>query len=62
MFLLCLNQKKNQLNAFVNFIKSNNKLLKSIREKDWLTFAKTYNGPLQKGYDKKMEKNYEIFK
>ncbi|HEM7172406.1 TPA: N-acetylmuramidase family protein [Providencia stuartii] len=54
--------EKNQLNAFVNFIKSNNKLLKSIREKDWLTFAKTYNGPLQKGYDKKMEKNYEIFK
>ncbi|MEG5559768.1 N-acetylmuramidase domain-containing protein [Enterobacter roggenkampii] len=30
----------------------------SIRTKDWLSFAKRYNGPRQKGYDLKMERNY----
>ncbi|EKT60198.1 N-acetylmuramidase family protein, partial [Providencia burhodogranariea] len=62
-FVLAMSEsEKNQLDAFVNFIKSNRRLLKSIRDKDWLTFARTYNGPSQKGYDKKMEKNYENFK
>ncbi|MBG2989127.1 DUF3380 domain-containing protein [Proteus mirabilis] len=46
----------------IYLIKSNRRLLKSIRDKDWLTFARTYNGPSPKGYDKKMEKNYENFK
>lgn len=50
--------EKNQLKAFVSFIKADRVLLHSIRTKDWLLFAKRYNGPRQNGYDLKMEKNY----
>ena len=50
--------EKNQLKAFVSFIKSDRVLLLAIRAKDWLSFAQRYNGPRQKGYDLKMERNY----
>ncbi|NTZ40864.1 N-acetylmuramidase family protein [Enterobacter sp. JMULE2] len=50
--------EKNQLKAFVSFIKADRVLLRSIRTKDWLSFAKRYNGPRQKGYDLKMGRNY----
>lgn len=50
--------EKNHLKAFVNFIKVDNRLLKTIRAKDWLAFALMYNGPRQKGYDKRMKDNY----
>lgn len=50
--------EKNQLKAFVSFIKADRVLLHSIRAKDWLSFAQRYNGPRQKGYDLKMERNY----
>lgn len=51
--------EKNQLSAFVNFIKSDSVLLKSIRDKDWLSFARRYNRPKQQGYDSRMRDNYE---
>lgn len=51
--------EKNQLSAFVNFIKSDSVLLKAIRNKDWLSFARRYNGPKQNGYDSRMRSNYE---
>ncbi|WP_229001677.1 N-acetylmuramidase family protein [Photorhabdus aegyptia] len=51
--------EKNHLKAFVNFIHSNNKLLNAIRTKDWLSFARIYNGPRQNGYDVKMSRNYD---
>lgn len=58
-FVLAISKsEKNQLKAFVSFIKADNVLLRSIRSKDWLTFARRYNGPKQKDYDLKMEKNY----
>ena len=50
--------EKNHLKAFVDFIKADNRLLKAIRAKDWLAFALVYNGPRQKGYDKRMKDNY----
>ncbi|MBZ6072446.1 N-acetylmuramidase family protein [Aeromonas schubertii] len=50
--------EKNHLKAFVNFIKADDRLLKAIRAKDWLAFALVYNGPSQKGYDKRMKDNY----
>jgi hypothetical protein len=50
--------EKNQLKAFVSFIKADRVLLHSIRTKDWISFAKRYNGPRQNGYDLKMERNY----
>ncbi|WP_235778015.1 N-acetylmuramidase domain-containing protein [Pectobacterium wasabiae] len=43
---------------FVSFIEADSVLLKSLCSKDWLSFAKRYNGKRQKGYDLKMEKNY----
>ena len=50
--------EKNQLKAFVSFIKADRILLHSIRTKDWLSFAKGYNGPKHNRYDLKMERNY----
>ncbi|MNE64901.1 hypothetical protein D3C80_1603410 [compost metagenome] len=54
--------EKNHLKAFVNFIKSDSRLAKAIIEKNWLAFAKAYNGPAQQGYDRKMEANYNALK
>lgn len=34
-----------QLQAFVSFIRSDKRLLDAIRAKDWVTFARIYNGP-----------------
>ncbi|WP_337926204.1 N-acetylmuramidase family protein [Lelliottia amnigena] len=54
-FVMAMSEsEKNQLKAFVAFIKFDATLLTSIRNKDWLTFARAYNGKKQKGYDKKM--------
>ncbi|TFV95238.1 DUF3380 domain-containing protein [Oxalobacteraceae bacterium OM1] len=49
-----------QLKALRAFILGDKHLLKAIRTKDWLSFALAYNGPKQKGYDKKMEKEYHL--
>lgn len=54
-FVMAMSEsEKNQLKAFIAFIKFDATLLTSIRNKDWLTFARAYNGKKQKGYDKKM--------
>ncbi|WP_373880335.1 N-acetylmuramidase domain-containing protein [Martelella alba] len=50
--------EKSQLKAFVSFIEADSVLLNSLRSKDWLSFAKRYNGKHQKGYNLIMEKNY----
>lgn len=50
--------EKNHLKAFVSFIQSDSTLSKAIVDKDWLSFARAYNGPAQKGYDTKMRDNY----
>lgn len=42
------------LKAFVRYIKANPNLLSALRKKDWLSFARGYNGPAQNGYDKRM--------
>jgi hypothetical protein len=49
------------LEAFVRFIENDSRLLKAIRAKDWLTFARGYNGPAQKGYDQRMAKAYQKY-
>jgi len=56
--------ERNQLNAFVNFIKSNPRLHKALINKDWATVAKLYNGPNyeKSGYHLKMANAYEHFK
>lgn len=53
--------EKNHLDAFVNFIMADPRLSSAIIKKDWLKFAKAYNGPKQKGYDVQMRENYEAF-
>lgn len=53
--------EKNQLMAFCKFIQASSGLLKAIRNGDWLTFAILYNGPSQKGYDKKLASAVKSF-
>lgn len=50
-----------QVNAFLNFVSNNPVLLKALKEKDFTTFAKNYNGDSYKdnNYDTKMAKYYE---
>lgn len=54
--------EKNHLKAFVSFIKFDAILSSAIVKKDWLKFALKYNGPAQKGYDRKMRDNYNALK
>lgn len=36
---------RGQLMSFVKFIQSDSRLLRALRQKDWTTFARIYNGP-----------------
>lgn len=52
--------EKNQQKSFTDFILSpiDPRLLPALRAKDWLAFARAYNGPAQKGYDVRMAAAY----
>lgn len=50
------------LEAFVRFIKADDRLHRAIQQKAWLDFALIYNGRGQKGYDHKMENAYNRLK
>lgn len=52
-----------QLDAFVAFIKADPTLHKALREKQWATFARLYNGPAyeKNSYDTKLEAAYKRF-
>lgn len=49
--------ERGQLECFVRFIKANPVLLKAIRQDDWVTFARYYNGSNYRAnkYDEKLE-------
>lgn len=51
------------LKAFCKFILSSNTLIEAIRTRDWVRFAKTYNGIGYKAnrYDEKLMKAYEKY-
>ena len=53
----------NQINAF-DFFMQNTGLDVPLREKDWATFARRYNGPKYQvyRYDEKLEGAYERMK
>lgn len=55
-----------QTEAFIRFIslKSNSKMIGSLKEHDYATFARLYNGPAYKKnrYDEKIEEVYEFLK
>lgn len=55
--------EQGQLDAFVKFIKADSRLVKALKEKDWTTFARIYNGPAyqKNNYDVKMKQAYEKF-
>lgn len=52
--------QKNQIKAFVAFIKHNNTLLTAIRNKNWTAFATSYNGSwaIQAGYHTQIAQKY----
>jgi len=50
--------EKYHLQAFVNFILADATLHKAIKNKDWLTFANSYNGTGHKAYDVAMGNKY----
>lgn len=54
--------EKEHLKAFVNFIESSN-LLDDLKNKDWPSFAKGYNGPAyaENKYDLKLEEAYQKY-
>ncbi|MDY7562159.1 N-acetylmuramidase family protein [Pseudomonas sp. 10B1] len=54
--------ERKHLEAFVNFILSDPVLSAAIIEKDWLKFARKYNGANQVGYDGRISENYELIK
>lgn len=52
-----------QLDAFVNFIRSNPGMHNALRQKNWATFARLYNGPNYaiNDYDTKLAAAYKRF-
>ncbi|MBW1252753.1 N-acetylmuramidase domain-containing protein [Pantoea allii] len=61
-FVKSMETVQGQLDAFVNFIKNTPNLLPALQNKQWSTFARTYNGPKyrQNDYDNKLANNYQI--
>ncbi len=62
VFLVAMcSSEKDQLNAFVAFIKYRKSRLQALQNKNWADFAKYYNGPdySENNYDKNMRDNYD---
>lgn len=55
--------ERNQLNAFVSFVKADPVLHKALKNKDWVSFARAYNGPSYylsvPAYNVRLEQNYK---
>ncbi|MEO6954799.1 MAG: N-acetylmuramidase domain-containing protein [Polyangia bacterium] len=47
-----------QVSAMLQFIANNPRLVTAARDKKWTAFARIYNGPKQRGYDKKLSHAY----
>lgn len=54
--------EQDHFEAFVKFVKADDRLLRAIRQKDWATFARIYNGEkyAENQYDTKMKQYYEV--
>lgn len=52
-----------QLNIFIKFIQADKRLVKALKEKDWTTFARIYNGPnyAQNSYDIRLKEAYNKY-
>ena len=55
--------EKYHLNSFMNFIKSNQNMFQSLKNKNWSLFAEKYNGPSykQNNYDSKLLESYNKY-
>ena len=55
--------ERSQLDAFVAFILADEHLLRALRARDWVTFARLYNGPAYRDnrYDTKLANAYAQF-
>lgn len=55
--------ERQQLEAFVRFIKNDTRLLNAMRELDWTTFARIFNGPAysKNNYDVKMSNAFSKY-
>lgn len=55
--------EQGQLDAFIKFIQADKRLVKALKEKDWVSFARIFNGPAyaKNSYDVKMKQAYERF-
>lgn len=53
-----------QLELFISYLKSNAEMVKALKDKDWATFAKLYNGASYavNRYDEKLAKAYSSYK
>ncbi|WP_044265810.1 N-acetylmuramidase domain-containing protein [Bacteroides timonensis] len=60
---MCESEYKQLLLLFANFIKNNPPMLRALQSKDWVTFAKCYNGLgyVQNRYNVKLEVAYRKF-
>lgn len=56
----CMLSELEQIEMFAKFIKNNPKMHKALKDKDWSTFAKLYNGPeyAKNKYDSKLSSAY----
>lgn len=54
----------NHLDAFVRFIEADSKLHPALKNQDWATFARIYNGPAyaKNAYDVKMSEAFEQYR
>ena len=64
MFDDFLTGERAQLMAFVKFIKANANMWKALKERNWVEFARRYNGPAyaKNQYDTKLAAAYASFK
>lgn len=56
--------ERNHLDAFVRFIKADPRLVKAMQSRDWVSFARIYNGPTyaEGKYDTKLAFAYTTFR
>lgn len=55
--------EQGQLDGFIKFIQADKRLVKALKDKDWVSFARIFNGPAyaKNSYDVKMKQAYDRF-
>lgn len=55
--------EQGQLNVFIKFIQADKRLVRALKEKDWTSFARIYNGPgySKNSYDIRLKEAYNKY-